>query len=796
MSKKIKFKNKNSKLVLSEVEGLWNCRKAAMTSLILGFGFCILNFNVSRLQADSRDKPLELIAVPEEEKWLVLVAAPIAAQIKQKQKTPVVIVLSSEQPEKQRWLLAQLNLVANSCSVLSQDQNKDLFGVSGELPVRVRAVRPNLTQASILFAKSFWKRANTVVMASTRKPEVGILASTLAAHLRVPFIPFEAAADLRGLSKDLDSLGVATVLFGIESGDANQIEISSIRQKVEFLDGTSLSSRIIELLGASNIRNLILARVPQPETGVGAQSWIGPYLSVMRGAAVVLCSSADGTSAEEQVKDFITRHSLRPCTITILADYDSIGAITIKDSENLGDYEVYVEPCSRPLQGDAAAVGVGRIPLRGLWACSTAVACGIAREFIPSTSSGQALGQNQPHVLMVANPNAQYGSLPLAETVSRATSEEFKNFGITISEFYSVPLNNPQILEAATKANLIIYEGHLYDQLLFQDPSNIIEPEDEYSEEWSATNGSDESTTDSILDEHPRSNRGESSIENRGAGIERLEGLPLIVLQSCHSLEEAVAQQIFSLGGIGLIGSVSNIYSASGSAFIKAFCDGLLYRGDTVGEALRDARNYFLCLHQLKCKRGHTQTAAVYRAALGFCLWGDPELRITAGVTRKPRLKPILARYIASDKISISTPERRLPELQTEKYFVRMFPASQLAGIVKRSKTSPAPRLRGDKLAPAEAGGGFDPVQARAEPWTGSKPTSSAALPRQLMPIYFFRLPIPRGFNAQQYTNLQRQGDTPNRAVFMTEPFERFLYVLYFPEKEIKDDKFELQFTK
>jgi len=33
-----------------------------------------------------------------------------------------------------------------------------------------------------------------------------------------------------------------------------------------------------------------------------------------------------------------------------------------------------------------------------------------------------------------------------------------------------------------------------------------------------------------------------------------------------------------------------------------------------------------------------------------------------------------------------------------------------------RTLVRPAPRLCGDKLAPAKAGGGFDPVQARPEP--------------------------------------------------------------------------------
>jgi len=333
-----------------------------------------LSRTLSQPQTEYRDKPLELIAVPEEEKWLVLVAAPIAARIKSQRKMPVVIVVSSKQSEQQHQLLNQLMPLSNSFSVFSQNPDRNSFEAPDELPVRLQVVRPNLTQASILLAKSFWKKANTAVIASTREPETAILASTLAAHLRVPFIPYESRRNLSEISRSLDALDVTTVFFCTNNQDENQIVTSSglghsanFRQKVESLDGPSINKQVIHLLGTSNIRNLILARVPEPEPGVGAQSWIGPYLSVMRGAPVVLCSSSDGITAEEQVKDLIITHSLRPHTLTILGDYDSIGSITVRDEESLGDYQVYVEPYSMPLQG-AVAMGVGRIPFTELWA--------------------------------------------------------------------------------------------------------------------------------------------------------------------------------------------------------------------------------------------------------------------------------------------------------------------------------------------------------------------------------------------------------------------------------------------
>jgi hypothetical protein len=239
------------------------------------------------------------------------------------------------------------------------------------------------------------------------------------------------------------------------------------------------------------------------------------------------------------------------------------------------------------------------------------------------------------------------------------------------------------------------------------------------------------------------------------AWVERLLGLPVVVLQSCHSLEEHTCQRVLELGGVGLVGSVTNIHSASGSAFIKAFCDGLLYRNETIGEAIRDARNYFLCLAALKRQRGHQETAKVYRVGLSFSFWGDPEMRLLPQYL-KAKKRPISATFTAPQTLKISTPRSRLPEARNEKYFVRMFPGSQVAGIVKRLKNEPI---------------------------------------RRLTPLYFFRS-APVGFDTGIYRCLEREDNTSDRSVFLVDPFKRFMYVLYFPDKEAKSDATLLQFVE
>ena len=51
------------------------------------------------------------------------------------------------------------------------------------------------------------------------------------------------------------------------------------------------------------------------------------------------------------------------------------------------------------------------------------------------------------------------------------TAEEFKNCRVAVDEFYGKLADSPEVLAAAKTAGLIIYEGHLAYQDLFDVPS-------------------------------------------------------------------------------------------------------------------------------------------------------------------------------------------------------------------------------------------------------------------------------------------------------------------------------------
>jgi len=730
-----------------------------------------------------QNKPIALIVVNEDDEWLVAAAAPAAAKISLQNKTPILLKWESEDNPRQTKLLEQLARVSGFCTILSSDSTFILGQTQDNLTTYNIPIKSEPAEMSLFLAGHYWQKADSVVVTSRNDPEAVILGSALASHLYAPLIVISPKEQLNVLSEKLSSLGVVDIIYVTSKASLADAGIRFPAQKTEIINVEEAQRRLIEILGPANIQNIILFRVPDESSDEESVSWLAPYLSLIHRAALVPCQSSDPLAAESKLESVIRKYSLRPRTITILGDYEAVGLVTKTTGDDPNAYEISTELCPGLSQDQVAEMGVGRIPLRQLWAASTLIAYGVARNHI--------LGQEQPNVLMIANPTPDYGALPLCETISRATANEFKNLRIQTNEFYNVSCNSPLIRNLVGDSQFIIFEGHISDFSLFEDRSYYGDEEDIYSYEYG--NGQYEEYTDTsdFTENHTEDDDDYSNGEDNSNGVEinsqepggrvdsdyetietdvhdqpdessqvtdpcELEGMPLILIQSCHSLDDTVLD-ILTSGAVGIVGSKTNIHSASGSAFIKAFCDGLLYRSNTVGEAMRDAKNYLLCVGALKKARGHTQYAKAERVAYSFHLWGDPELRFYTGLQNSQRLKPVSGRFVEPDKISIKIPTRRLPTSRTEKYFLRMFPGSEAAGILKR--------LKGREI-------------------------------RRVAPIYFFRIPMPKGFEPTQYTGLKKSDDTTIRAVFFVDSFKRFLYIVYFPEKEEKEQVLTLRFIK
>src|SRR5205807_4390815 len=111
------------------------------------------------------------------------------------------------------------------------------------------------------------------------------------------------------------------------------------------------------------------------------------------------------------------------------------------------------------------------------------------------------------------------------------------------------------------------------------------------------------------------------------------EPLPpaLVFLQSCLALNQTVTHPLWQRGALGIVGSSTRIYSATGGAFTLAFFDALLYEDQSLGGALRQAKNFLWAYSMLKDKRLGSNaklSGANLRSAWAFTLWGDPTLKL------------------------------------------------------------------------------------------------------------------------------------------------------------------------
>lgn len=669
----------------------------------------------------------EAVLVPESEPWLLAIAAPALGALEGEGRRRPILVAVPERPN------------ANLLALLARWSPRRVVALSRGGPGAATGVAEDKLIAlplsggpfalSLAWARRVWGKSERAVLARFEDPEALIYGSALAAREGLPLlaVPGRGARVLEGLK----ALGVAEAL--IVSGRRRALTLESWGGRRVDLRPKEVQARIIRALGAERVRALVLSRSPEPE-GAGRLAWLLPAWSLARGAVPILVRSADPRAAEAAVDKLIARHRLAPRTLCIVASHHSVGLRrkTIEVTEPL-DQEGFVfevEPCAEPRRsGRALSLGVGRVPLDSLFEASVLFARGLAREQEAA----------EPRALMMANAlprdseesawQPSMKGLPLCELAAHLTVAELENRGVKVDSFARISSAAPEVVAAAQRSQLLVYQGHVGDQLILEDRAFLV--------------------AETLARVPPRRRRRRDVVPELArpevgppVSPARLEGRPVVVLQSCRSLERRLGARIFRLGGVGLIGSVTFIHSASGSAFIDALIDAALSRGATLGEALRDARNDFFLLQDLKDRRGHKEQAKSLRVALSFRLWGDPELRLFAGALAAERLPSPQARWGESEQLEMRFPAERFPELVNEAYHARFFPGSRSAGLVRRE----------DKR-----------------------------VTRALAPLYSFRLALPEALADRRLTALR--GGGKNRVVFRVDALGRSVVVLYFPKE-------------
>jgi hypothetical protein len=244
-----------------------------------------------------------------------------------------------------------------------------------------------------------------------------------------------------------------------------------------------------------------------------------------------------------------------------------------------------------------------------------------------------------PRKAMVASDPG--GALPLLETFSRNTAKELHNTGYETTTRFGQDLSKDELRQLMPEQDLFLWEGH---------HNTLIK---EYAlPEWD-------------------------------------EPLPgsLIFLQSCLALMEAKAQPLIQRGAIGVVGSSTRTYSGSGGACSLAFFDGLLYEHQSLGGALRQAKNFLLAYAQLKEKRlgkDAKRSGANLRSAWAFTLWGDPTFRLPRP-DKPARSLPAIDHEVQGNTIIVTLAPPH-DKVVTAKYQVEMPPNARLAGLLKKDK--------------------------------------------------------------------------------------------------------------
>lgn len=821
---------------------------------------------------------IDLVVVPESFPISAALAVPVMKRLGSRRHRPYLLVA----PRATRKVVAFEELVRRlapaNCLMLVERNRADAAPELSGTAWAVIELPRGVTRASLELALRFWGRCDGAVLA-IESAEAIIAGSALASCRGVPLL---VASELRAadvLDTARNHLGVRRVTLVGVPADGSVVLEDPTALRIDRLSATEALGRLARQIGPDRARSIILCRASTVGDAGGETAWLAPYVSMIRDAPVVLAASADAAEAESGFQAFVAQHRLRPRSAMILADTFSIGEHIVELrkreapalSSDLGTEAevdtllVSVDPLVVPQPGRALSVAVGRIPFHSLPEAACFLVRGFARE--------RLLAGQKARTVMIANPNRQYGSLPLCETVSRATANEIKNARLKVTEFYGVPTTHPEVRDALVEATCIIYEGHLGDQGLFEDPTFMMEANDygeldempvnvmdepgfgegwhgvgygvnadpgwpvtENGEEplrsmpivydcptapglgafmletndygelavtqvnamdepefsyarnggeydvntdiaWSA--GEDDVSTNiawsageddgeplipvSIVHDRPTCLRpGDAFLDGEGRSAfsaslseRQLQGLPVIILQSCQSLDLATLQRLSDLGCSALVGSSGNVHSASGSTFIKAVVDRILYHDASLGEALCDARNYFFLLQDLKNLRGHREQAKSHRVALSFHLWGDPELRVYTRRVPQPWRPPVSVAWQSEGELVARFPEKRLRSVSGPRYRMRMFPGCEAAGLVKRSKS-------------------------RAS--------------RRILPIQYWRVPAPESSGQLPWGRPRPSTGEARRTVSRLDDQGDFLHVLYFPAGEKANEQVVFHF--
>jgi hypothetical protein len=484
--------------------------------------------------------------------------------------------------------------------------------------------------------KLLFPLAERVVVCHAKPRPLLLQAARLAGTLRAPlWIVKEQPGQATALGRQLAAWQTRTV-YAVAAARAFCHE-AGITRVVGLADERAvISAYLSHERKRGPIRNIVITNPSDNRQGFASMSRLAPWLATQRRAALLL-TNLTGDNVDKLVDHALGDPALVGADALILmAD---LRAIPLEHRPNpiAGGKDVYIEmePLT-PMDTEPFSFATGRLFHED---CGV-VALMLARQHLLGRTGAPR------NALVVSNPT---GGLPLLEAFSKNTAKELMNSGYETTALLGDDVNKKELRRLLPQQDIFLWEGHFATMV-----------KDYRLHEW----------TESL----------------RPA---------LVFLQSCLALSESKSQPLLERGAICVLGSSTRTYSGTGGACSLAFFDALLYEGRTVGDALRQAKNFLLAYSLLKEKRlgeDARLTGANLRSAWAFSLWGDPTLKLPHPGVPEDAL-PHVRHQIHGNTIAISLPTEAYEKATTSKYKAQMLPNERLAGLITKEMDEGKQRL-------------------------------------------------------------------------------------------------------
>jgi hypothetical protein len=495
-------------------------------------------------------------------------------------------------------------------------------------PAKVVHVGPSAEKGAAFepaWEKTLFPQARRIIVAPATPRRLLLQAAWLAGVLRVPLIVSRGPADDAGLRRALANWGSKEIMaVGTTYRLCRNLDDLHVTRLLDEEAVTAFGLARLQRRGS--IKTLVVTNPTDDRAGLGGMSSLAPWIAA-RKHAVLLLTNDHGNDVEAIVKTALRHEALvRAESVILVGSPKAIPPERRPNPVPGKDQFIEMEPLT-PTGSEPFSFAVGRL----FHPDPAVVLLLLAREeLIKGRSGGKAL--------VVSNPG---DSLPLLETVSRSTALELKNSGYQTTALFGEAAIASKVRKLLPEQDLFLWEGHY---------STLVRTWGLYR--WS----------------------------------EPLRP-SLFFLQSCLALNETEALPFLERGAVGVIGSSTRTYSATGSAVALAYFDALLYDRQTMGGSLRQAKNFLLAYSLLKRQRlGKPALAgASLRSAWAFTLWGDPTLKLPAPPLPDGALAHVRHR-LRGKTLLVWLPAEKQNQVGSAGYQAHTAANIRLAGLCRRNE--------------------------------------------------------------------------------------------------------------